>query len=60
MEHEETFFMSQFLISSQLDQKEVYIKKMVQDGLAPFRVFADYFTFSPSKDVANVIKRAYI
>ena len=38
--------MSQFLISSELDEKEVYIKKIIPDELGAFRVFAEYFTFS--------------
>lgn len=52
--------MSQFMISQELDQKEVYIKKMIPDQLGAFRVFAEYFTFSQCEDIANAIKSAYI
>ena len=52
--------MSQFMISSQLDQKEIYVKKVVQDDLGPFRIFGEYFTFSQSADTASLIKQAYI
>jgi len=38
--------MSSFMISSELDMKEVYIKKIIPDELSPFRIFAEYFTFS--------------
>ena len=57
---EEAYLMSQFMISSELDQKEVYIKKIIQDELSPFRVFAEYFTFSQCDDTANLVKKAYI
>lgn len=34
------------MISSELDLKEVYIKKIIPDELSSFRIFAEYFTFS--------------
>jgi hypothetical protein len=52
--------MSQFMISSELDSKEVYLKKMIPDELGPFRIFAEYFTFSECDEVANLVKQAYI
>lgn len=52
--------MAQFMISQELDTKEVYIKKIIQDEMGAFRVFAEYFTFSQCEQVALVIKHAYI
>jgi hypothetical protein len=48
------------MISQELDQKEVYIKKIIPDEMGPFRIFAEYFTFSESEEVANLVKQAYI
>ena len=52
--------MSQFSISQELDQKEVYVKKLIPDEMGPFRIFAEYFTFSECNEVANLVKEAYI
>jgi hypothetical protein len=48
--------MSTFMISSELDMKEVYIKKMIPDELAPFRIFGEYFTFSQNTETAEQVK----
>jgi len=45
--------MSSFMISSELDLKEVYIKKIIPDELSSFRIFAEFFTFSQSKLTAE-------
>ncbi len=52
--------MSEFMISSELDLKEVYIKKMIPDELAPFRIFAEYFTFSECDQIADEVRQDYI
>lgn len=52
--------MSSFMISSELDQKDVFIKKIIPDEMAPFRIFSEYFTFSECEDTSNLVKQAYI
>ena len=52
--------MSHFMISQELDQKEVYIKKIIPDEMGPFRIFAEYFTFSECDDISHLVKQAYI
>ena len=48
------------MISQELDQKEVYIKKIIPDEMGPFRIFAEYFTFSECDDISHLVKQAYI
>lgn len=53
---QDQYLMNQFIISQELDQKEVYVKKIIPDEMGPFRIFAEYFTFSECDEVANLVK----